>query len=175
MNRHLKNLIFAAICLALCMVLPFLTGQIPQIGNMLAPMHLAVYLCAFTGGPIYATVVGAVAPLLRYALFGAPPIMPNGIPMCFELMTYGLVAGLLYQALPKKVPYLYTSLVSAMLLGRAVWGCVQLLLSGVTGTPFTWAAFMAGAFTAAIPGIIVQLILVPAVVLALRKAKVLKS
>ncbi len=172
---NIKKLILAAVCLALCMVLPFLTGQIPQIGVMLSPMHLPVLLCGYLCGPLYGVLVGAVAPLLRYALFGMPAIFPMGISMCFELMTYGLITGLLYPRLPKKLPYLYLSLIAAMLAGRAVWGCVRALLSGVSGAAFTWQAFFAGTFTGALPGIVVQLVLVPALVLALRKAKLLGS
>ena len=171
MNTGLRKLILAAVCLALCLVLPFLTGQIPQIGNMLCPIHLPVLLCGFICGPLYGVVVGAIAPLLRYALFGAPVIFPMGISMSFELMTYGLIAGLLYRALPKRLPYIYLSLAAAMLSGRVIWGCVRALLSGVSGAAFTWQAFLAGAFTTAIPGILLQLILIPALVLALRKAR----
>lgn len=174
-SGNLRKLVLAAACLALCLLLPFLTGQIPQIGTMLAPMHLPVLLCGFLCGPLHGVLVGAVAPLLRYALFGAPVIFPMGISMSFELMTYGLVTGLLYQLLPKKLPYLYVSLVGAMLSGRVVWGCVRALLSGASEAPFTWQAFLAGAFTSAIPGIILQLILVPALVLALRKAKLMED
>lgn len=171
-NRILiRHPIFAAVCLALCMVLPFLTGHIPQIGSALSPMHIPVLLAGFLCGPWWALAVGAVAPLVRFVLFGMPPIFPTGVAMCFELAAYGLVSGLLYARLPKKTASIYVSLVSAMLVGRVVWGIVRVLLSGVAGEPFTWAAFMAGAFINAIPGIIVHILLIPVIVMALRKAK----
>lgn len=160
----------AAICLALCMLLPFLTGQIPQIGNMLCPMHLPVLLCGFVCGPAYAAAVGAIAPLLRFALFGMPVIFPTGAAMCLELMTYGLVSGLMYRALPRRRSSIYVSLVCAMALGRVVWGAASMVLRGIAGTGFTWAAFMAGAFTTAIPGIVLQLVLIPVLVMALERA-----
>ena len=168
-NRILK-LVLAAICLALCMVLPFLTGQIPEIGSMLSPMHIPVLLCGFIAGPLWAAAIGLVAPILRFALFGMPPLFPTGVAMCFELAVYGAVCGLLYRSLPKKTVNIYVSLIAAMLLGRIAWGIVRVLLSGVTGSAFTWAAFMAGAFTSAIPGIILHIALIPVLVMALQRA-----
>lgn len=173
-NSAILRMAYAAVCLALCMVLPFLTGQIPQIGSALSPMHIPVLLAGFLCGPWWAAAVGAVAPLLRFALFGMPPIFPTGVAMCFELAGYGLVSGLLYRKLPKKPVNVYVSLLAAMLAGRVVWGIVRVLLSGVAGEPFTWAAFMAGAFVNAVPGIIVHIALIPVIVLALRKAGVIE-
>ena len=164
------HLTYAAACLALCMVLPFLTGQIPEIGSALCPMHIPVLLAGFLCGPWWAMAVGAVAPLLRFALFGMPPLFPTGAAMCFELAAYGLVSGILYRKLPKKAVNVYVSLVLAMLAGRIAWGIVMVILMGLSGSAFTWAAFVAGAFVNAVPGIIVHIILIPIIVLALRKA-----
>ena len=169
-NPAIRRMVSAAVCLALCMVLPFLTGQIPQVGSALCPMHIPVLLAGFLCGPWWAMAVGAVAPLLRFALFGMPPIFPTGVAMCFELAAYGLVSGVLYARLPKRTSNIYVSLLTAMLAGRAVWGIVRVVLSGVAGEPFTWAAFMAGAFINAVPGIIVHILLIPVIVLALRRA-----
>lgn len=171
MNQNsIRNLVSAAICLALCMVLPFLTGQIPQIGSALSPMHIPVLLGGFICGPWCAMVVGFVAPLLRFVLFGMPPIFPTGLAMSFELAAYGLVAGILYTALPKKFSNVYVSLIAAMLTGRIVWGGTMVVLMGLNGSTFTWAAFTAGAFINAIPGIIVHIVFVPMLVLALQKS-----
>ena len=164
------RLTYAAACLALCMVLPFLTGQIPEIGSALCPMHIPVLLAGFLCGPWWALAVGAVAPLLRFALFGMPPLFPTGVAMCFELAAYGLVSGILYRKLPKKAVNVYLALIAAMLAGRLVWGIVMVVLMGLSGSAFTWAAFMAGAFVNAVPGIIVHIVLIPIIVLALRKA-----
>ena len=167
---HIQKLAIAAVCLALCLVLPFLTGQIPEIGSMLSPMHIPVLLCGFVCGPAWAAVVGAVAPLLRFLLFGMPPLFPAGVAMCVELATYGAVSGVLYRVLPRKPLSVYASLLCAMLAGRIVWGVVRVALTGLTGSAFTWSAFMAGAFTQAIPGIILHIVLIPVIVLALQKA-----
>ena len=171
-NNPIRTLTYSAACLALALVLPFLTGQIPQIGSALCPMHLPVLLCGFLCGPVWAAAVGAVAPLLRSALTGGfPPLFPTAIAMTFELFTYGLVAGLLWRKSKKTVGHIYRSLIAAMIAGRIVWGIATAILLGMGDSPFTWAAFWAGGFANAIPGIIVQLILIPILVLALRKAK----
>ena len=169
-RNNVLRLTLSAICLALCMVLPFLTGQIPQIGSMLSPMHIPVLLCGFACGPLWAAVVGAAAPVLRFALFGMPPLFPTGAAMCFELMTYGFVSGWLYALLPRKRSAIYASLIGAMLAGRVVWGAVSALLLTASGKGFTWAAFAAGAFVNAIPGIALHILLIPVLVMALERA-----
>ena len=170
-SSSVRSLVTSALMLALCLVLPFLTGQIPEIGGMLCPMHLPVLLCGFICGPVWALIVGAIAPALRYMLFSMPPIYPVGLAMCFELAAYGLFSGLIYRRLPKKTWAIYVSLIAAMILGRVVWGAVRAVISGVGGAEFTWQLFLAGGFTQAIPGIILQIVLIPILVLALRRAK----
>ncbi len=174
-KRLAFRLVSAGACLALCLVLPFLTGQIPQIGSALSPMHIPVLLAGFLCGPWWALAVGVVAPPLRFLLFGMPPLFPTGLAMCFELATYGAVSGLLYRHLPKRTVNLYVSLVGAMLAGRVVWGVVQAVLSGVTGAAFTWAAFLAGAFVNAVPGILVHILLIPVLVMALQRTGFLEK
>ena len=101
------------------------------------------------------------------------------IAMAFELLTYGLVSGIMYRKVFKKqtVGTLYGSLLIAMVAGRIVWGIVKVILSGIAADAgaFTFAAFISGALLNAIPGIVVQLILVPAVVVALQKAKLIEA
>lgn len=168
-NRAIQNLAAAAVCLALCMVLPFLTGQIPQIGSALSPMHIPVLLAGFLCGPWWAMAVGITAPLLRHCMFSMPPLI-SAVAMAFEMGTYGLASGLLYTRLPKGNANIYVSLIAAMLAGRVVWGMAMTVISGVTGSAFTWAAFMAGAFFNAVPGIIVHIVLIPVLVMALRQS-----
>ena len=168
MKKTVKNLTLAAMFMSIGMVLPFLTGQIPQIGNMLLPMHIPVLLCGLICGWQYGAAVGFVLPLLRSAMFGIPVFFPTATSMAFELMTYGLVVGLLYQISRWQcVVALYRCLILAMIAGRAVWGIVQFIQVGVFGEGFTLKMFMAGAFLNAIPGIVLQLILIPAIMVAL--------
>ena len=167
-KQRIYDLILAALCMALGIVLPFFTGQIPQIGGMLLPMHLPVLLCGLLCGWQYGGLVGFVLPLLRYAMFGMPPIFPTGIAMAFELAAYGIIAGYLYNhSRWQCVISLYRSLIAAMFGGRIVWGVVRVLLTGVSGEPFTWQLFLSGAFLTAIPGIILQLVFIPVLMVAL--------
>ncbi len=169
-SLRVRRLTYAGLCLALALVLPFLTGQIPQVGSALCPMHIPVLLCGFLCGWPWGLAVGFIAPLLRSVLFGMPPMIPGAVAMAFELATYGAVAGFLYRKLPKTIPGIYASLLAAMICGRVVWGIARLILAGVQGNGFTFAMFLSGAITTAIPGIIVQLILIPVIVKAMEDA-----
>lgn len=169
-NKKLQNLVLSAMFLGLGLVLPFFTGQIPQIGNMLLPMHLPVILCGFICGWKYGLVVGAVTPILRSAVFSMPVMYPSAIAMAFELAAYGFLVGFLFRnARWQCLKSLYRCLIISMLGGRVVWGIVMTVILGLGENGFTLTAFLTGAFLNAIPGIIVQLILVPAIMLALNK------
>lgn len=163
------NMVLSALFLAMAFVLPFFTGQIPQVGAMLCPMHIPVLLCGFICGPLWGLAVGGIAPLLRSVTMGMPPLFPTAVCMAFELATYGAVAGFLYKRLPKKPLYIYVPLLVAMVTGRLVWGAVMFICLGLTGGSFGFSAFLAGAVTNAIPGIILQLILVPVIVMVLER------
>lgn len=156
--------------LAIGMVLPFFTGQIKVFGQAISPMHIPVYLCGMIVGGPYGALVGFILPVLRSALFGMPPMMPGAVSMAFEMCTYGLVSGLLYAKLKGKgIMGVYMSLIAAMIAGRIVWGIARFVLAGVTQSAFTFQAFLSGALITAIPGIIIHLIIVPAIVLAVRR------
>lgn len=165
----LRKMTLAAMFLALAYVMPFLTGQIPEIGAMLCPMHVPVLLCGFICGPVWGSGVGFVAPLLRSFTLGMPPPFPAATCMAFELMTYGAIAGLMHKRLPHGKGWIYVSLPVAMIAGRLVWGAAMFVCMGISGGSFTFAAFLAGAVTNAIPGIIVQIVLIPLLVMALEK------
>ena len=171
----LQKLVLSALFVAIGIVLPFFTGQIQQIGNLLLPMHLPVFLCGLICGWQYGAVVGVILPLLRSFLFQMPPLYPNAIAMAVELAVYGLIAGLIYHMLKRQnVLSVYISMLPAMLLGRAAWGVAQIVLIGLQQNAFTWQMFFAGAFLNAVPGIVLQLVLIPAIMSALHLTGVLK-
>lgn len=170
-QRKLQNIAFAGLFLALSYVLPFLTGQIQEFGQMLCPMHIPVLLCGFICGAPWGAVVGFIAPLLRSLTLGMPTLFPKAFAMAFELLTYGLMTGVMYRFLPKKKGYIYCSLIIAMLVGRLVWGVVQFACVGLDVSKFTFSMFWAGSVANAIPGIILQLVLVPVVVMIFEKTK----
>ena len=174
MNHSVKKLTYSASFLALTFILPFFTGQIPQIGSMLSPMHYPVMLCGFVCGGPWGLAVGFIAPILRSLLFGMPPMFPTAIAMAFEMGAYGLFCGLFYHLSANRMrgaASVYLSLILAMLLGRAVWGAAQFVLLAVSGGAFTFSAFLAGAFINAVPAIVCQLLLVPAIVLLIERTQ----
>lgn len=171
MNEHGKPLktVLSALFLGLTYVLPFLTGQIPELGAMLCPMHIPVLLCGFICGWPWGLAVGFVAPLFRSLTLGMPPLFPGAVCMAFELAIYGTAAGLMHRFLPHKKPWIYASLLTAMVMGRLAWGTAMLICMGIRGSAFTLSAFFAGAVTNAIPGILLQVLLIPPVVMKIEK------
>ena len=153
---QIRKLTYSALYLAIALVLPFLTGQIPEIGSMLCPMHIPA--------------VGFVSPLLRSLLFGMPTAY-TAAAMAFELAAYGAVSGILYRIFPRRNWSVYVTLIAAMIVGRLVWGGVQFMMAGLQHTVFDRSLFLAGAVTNALPGILVQIILIPILVITMEKAK----
>ena len=167
-RKSSKHLVLAALFLALGIVLPFFTGQIPAVGKMLLPMHIPVLLCGLICGWQWGLAVGFVTPLLRSLLFSVPVLYPMAVGMAFELAVYGAVVSWLYShSRWQCVKALYKCLIPAMVTGRLVWGVVMIALMGLSGSAFTWEAFIGGAVLNAVPGIVLQLILIPAVMVLL--------
>ena len=169
-SLQVRKLTYAALYLAIAMVLPLVTGQIPEIGAMLSPMHIPALLCGFMCGWPWGLAVGLIAPPLRSVLFGMPAMFPQAVAMSFELAVYGAAAGLLYRLLPKKKWTVYAALIASMIAGRVVWGIARAVLAGLSGNDFTLAMFIAGAVTNAIPGIVMHLVLIPVLVIAMDRA-----
>lgn len=173
-NKLLK-IILSALFLAIAYVMPYLTGQIPEIGAKLCPLHIPVILCGFLCGWNWGLVVGFIAPLFRSLIGGMPPLYPTAICMAFELATYGAVSGFVHRVAPRRKPFTYCSLIIAMIAGRIVWGIAMFVCMGISGGSFTFAAFLTGAFANAIPGIIVQIVLIPLLVMKLEHIVVLNA
>ena len=176
-NNATKNLSLASMFIAIGLILPTLvTMHVPEIGRMLLPMHIPVLFCGLICGRKYGLIVGFILPLMRGFMFGIPVLFPNGASMAFELATYGFVIGLIYHNIAprKNIFSLFLSLITAMIIGRIVWGTAMALLLGLSGGYFTWQLFIAGAFVNALPGIILQLILIPAIMAALNRAGLIR-
>ena len=173
MKTSTRKLTLSALFLALGLVLPLITGQIPQIGKMLLPMHIPVLLCGLACGWPYGLVCGLLGPVLSGVLTGmpSPAVLPG---MMVECGVYGLVSGLMMQAVHTKKLYsdLYISQITAMLLGRILSGvCKALIIAPAT---FTVAAWATTSFVTGLPGIVIQLVLLPTLVVALTKARLLR-
>lgn len=181
-NDMLYRMIVTAVLLALGLILPFLTGQLQAFGKLLSPLHIPVLICGMTCGWVWGGALGAVLPLLRMALFGMPAA-PMAYPMTFELCAYGVLTGVVYPYLRRKlcerrganrIAVMLASLGLAMVGGRIVGGAAKALLlwGGVIGgAPMTFSLFVTSYFVDTAVGAVVHLIVVPAVVLALEKAR----
>ena len=167
---QIRKMTYAAILLALAAMMPRVAGLMPEIGKTLNLMHIPVLLCGFLCGWPWGLAVGFIAPLLRSVVFGMPTMFPGAVAMAFELAVYGGMAGFLRQKLPRKKGAIYAVLLISMIAGRIVWGTVRVILAGLSGSTFTWALFLAGAIANAIPGIILQLVLIPILVIAMERA-----
>ncbi|MBE7022781.1 MAG: ECF transporter S component [Ruminococcaceae bacterium] len=163
--KDIRKMLLSAMFLSLGILLPFLTGQVKEIGDTLLPMHIPVMLCGLICGWQYGLIVGGILPFLRALMVGMPPIYPNAVWMAAELATYGFVVGFLYYTFHKKqMWWLYSCMLISMVSGRVVWGVTKAVLLGVAGKSFTLQAFIAGGLIDSFPGILLQLILIPAII-----------
>lgn len=163
------QLILAALFVALGVLLPVLFHPLGLSGQVFLPMHIPVLLCGLIVGWKFGALAGLIVPFLSSVITGMPPIYPVAVSMALELAAYGLVSGLL-----SKKFNVVISLVGAMLAGRAVMGIANYFLMSAPGGGYTFAAFISGAFVTALPGIIVQLVLIPLIVIVLKKNGVLE-
>jgi len=169
-----KNLVLSGLFLAMGIVLPMF-AHLLGLGNNILPMHIPVLLCGFVCGWPFGLIVGFITPLINSLLTGMPPLFPVAVAMSLELATYGFMAGFLYKILPKKNLFVYLALVVSMIFGRIIWGAAMLLILGIGGKTFTWAAFIGGSVIGAVPGIIIQIILIPILIIALKKARLIAN
>jgi len=174
-KTYIRKMVYSAMFLAIALLLPFLTGQIPQIGGMLCPMHLPVLLAGFVCGPFWGGAVGLVCPLLRHMLFSMPPLV-TAIAMTAELCAYGFLAGFFHRITQKlfsgrSILAVYAALLLAMLGGRIVWGLASAVLMLAGQTEFSMGVFLASGFVQAWPGILLQLVLIPPLYKVLMKSK----
>lgn len=168
MNRT-KQITFSGACIALGILLPMVFHSIPNAGSVFLPMHIPILLCGLICGPLSGAICGALTPLLSSLCTNMPPmaILPG---MLCELTVYGLVSGLLIRHLPikKSSIQIYAALIPAMICGRIVSGLINGLIVQL-GT-YSLQIWLTNSFVTALPGILIQLFLLPVLVLALRKA-----
>ena len=162
------KMILAALFLAFGILLPIIFHTVNLAGDIFLPMHIPVMLCGFICGSMWGGVVGIFVVFLSSAITGMPPLYPVALFMACELATYGIVCGLF-----RKVLNPIVTLIIAMICGRLVLGIVQYFLLTGSSQPFVLNTFITSAFVTAIPGIIVQLILVPIIIIALKKARLI--
>jgi hypothetical protein len=157
----------SALYLALAILLPIGFHAFALGGRAFLPMHIPVLLAGFLIGPAGGVVVGLLAPLLSHLLTAMPP--GYAVPlMSLELPMYGLVAGIAYRRLHLNV---YIALILAMIVGRIFFGIGLFVLGLFMELPYTASAFFAGggAIWTGLPGIAVQIVVIPLIVAALNR------
>ena len=171
---YVKKMVFSAMCITLCIVMPMMFHMIPNIGSVISPMHIPVLLCGLICGWPFGLLCGLAGPLLSYYVTGMP--MPPFLQsIMVELAVYGIVTGLLTRLVRTKSRYadLYICLIPAMLIGRIIAGVVRALI--ISPGEFTFAMWVSGYFISALPGIVIHLVLIPVVMLALESAKLIPA
>lgn len=172
MKNEIRKLVWASFLLILGIVLPRLINLLgsPTLGNLISPMHIPVFLTGLILGPLYGILVGFVTPLFSTLLFALPPLMPPiTILMAFELAAFGLITGYLYS---KQQKNLYLSLIAAMIFGRFIYGLAIIAVGPIFNFNPPFIPFMQGAFVTGIPGIVIQLLIIPPII---KKIKPIKS
>ncbi len=167
-----KRMVTAGLCAALGVALPMAVHSIPNAGSILLPMHIPVLLCGLICGPWYGLACGLLAPLLSSLITG----MPSGVylfSMMAELMAYGLIAGACIRLIRRggTMKRVYLALIAAMLLGRIAYGLMNSLI--FKAGAYSMELWLSGAFITAAPGILVQLIIIPIIILALERGRVI--
>lgn len=174
MKRNpIKEVAIASLMVAMGIVLPFLTASNPQLGSIFLLMHIPVLIAGLVLGPKYGLIVGMMTPILRSLLFTLPPLYPQALIMMFELGAYGFFIGLAYHHLPKRTIDVYASLFIALLLGRAVWGIAASIFYPLAGFNFSFQIFLKTAFVTSLPGLGIQIVLIPLVFIYLKRTRVL--
>ena len=172
MNKNIKDLVLFAMFLAIGFVLPMLTGQIPVIGKILLPMHIPVFLCGLICGWKCGGALGFILPIARSLIFSVPVMYPTAIAVAFEMATYGITVSLIYTCIKKqRLAGLYCSLLISMVLGRIIRCIAEIILLNLNGNGFALKVFFSGVIFNAIPGIAIQLIVIPAVMMATQYTK----
>lgn len=168
---YAKKIVFTAVCSALCVVLPMAFHAVQNAGQIFLPMHIPVLLCGLMCGWPFGFICGLLGPTLSSLLTGMPPaaMLP---PMIVECAAYGCVTGLMMKFVHtgKTLPDLYISMIVAMGLGRVLAGLAKSFIFSPGTAPFAWVTT---SLVTGIPGIAIQLVLIPLVVIALTRAKLL--
>lgn len=165
-KNNLIQIATAGLFIAFGIVLPMMFHVI-GLGSTFLPMHIPVLLSGFVLDAPMAAAVGAITPFLSSIFTGMPPAFPVMPYMVCELAAYGYVTSLFYKKMHRNV---YTSLICSMISGRivsgmAVWILATLFAAKLPG-PIT---FITASVTKGLPGIAIQLIFIPGIVLLLRK------
>ena len=170
-----KKASISALCIALCYALPVAFHAF-ALGSTISPIHIPVFICGLICGPAYGAFCGIAGPIISSMLTGMPTIT-NMISMVPELVVYGLVSGFLMKIIHTRnlIVDIYASMIPAMLLGRIVGGLASASFysSLSSGEHYTMALWFTAYFVGTLPGLVLQLLVIPTLIVALSKAKLI--
>ena len=171
-KMRIKQMVITAMCIAAGIVLPMAFHSIPRAGNIFLPMHIPVLMCGMICGFPYGLACGILTPFLSSLVTGMPPaaILPS---MLFELAAYGTVSSLLmhYTHMKNLFVKIYISLISAMLFGRIFYGILNAVIFNAGN--YSMQIWLSAAFVTALPGVLIQILIIPVLVIVLQKAKLI--
>lgn len=168
----IKKMVITALFIALGIVLPLAFHAIPNAGLILLPMHIPILLCGIICGFPYGLACGLITPALASLLTGMPPVFILPAMLC-ELATYGLISSLLIKYVRLKNIYtrIYVALIGAMLIGRVIFGALNALI--FSAGEYTMEIWLSAAFVTALPGIAIQIVIIPVIIIVLQKANLI--
>ncbi len=165
MKRKTRDIILGSLFLALAIIMPYIFHATGISGQIFLPMHIPIIIGGFFLSPMTALMVGALSPLINSLVLGMPVFYPIGLIMTFELMVYGLSIALLRKKLDT-----YYSLLISMILGRITAGLVVFALQNLLNLKLNYMVYVKGAVITGLPGILIQLLLIPIIVKALKRS-----
>lgn len=169
MKFSIRNISATGLMIALGLLLPSLFHMFGA-GNVMLPMHIPVLICGLACGLPYGAVCGFLLPYISSVLTGMPPLFPVATAMSLELCAYGALTGYFFRKLNWSI---YASMIAAMLGGRLVSGAANAVLLGFAGREYGLTAFFTASFVTGLPGILVQLVFIPPIVIMLIKARLI--
>ena len=165
-----RKLVHTALFVSLGIILPLAFHAVPRAGAIFLPMHIPVLLCGIICGFPLGLLCGIMTPILSSMLTSMPAtaMLPS---MICELAVYGTVIAAMWRFLPVKNFYVktYASLIGAMLCGRATYGILNALIFKAGN--YSASIWLTAAFATSLPGILIQLVAIPAILIALHKAR----
>lgn len=167
--RYTKKAVLTSACIALCIILPMIFHAIPNAGNVWLPMHIPVLLCGLVCGWKFGLLCGILGPFVSSILTQMPPAVSLPAMVC-ELSVYGIITGITSELIRtgKTITDSVISLLISMICGRIVYGIVNSLLFRAGN--YSIQTWLTASFVTALPGIILQLVLIPAIINSLEKS-----
>ncbi len=172
MSNNIKQMVITALLVAAGITLPFAFHSIPNAGSIFLPMHIPILICGIVCGWKYGLICGVLTPLLSSLLTGMPPMAYLPI-MLFELGVYGFATGIIFHLMKGKnlLLKIYIALIGAMIFGRITYGILNAVYFRVGSYAFD--LWISSAFITSLPGILVQITIIPIIVFALYKANLI--